>query len=80
MADLEFTEHDEGKRVVDAEGDTIGLVSEVRAQTAYVDPDPDLMDRVRSKLGWGEADEESYPLDKDDVVDITDDEITVQRF
>lgn len=73
------TEDDEGKRVVDSEGNDVGIVSGVRHGTAYVDPDPGITDTVMSKLGWDDVDEEDYPLDESRIDTITDDEIRLQR-
>lgn len=70
-----LTEEDEGKPVVDASGDTLGMIEEVRGETAYIDPDPGIVDRIKSKLGWGEADEDDYPLDQENVARVTDDEV-----
>lgn len=73
------TEDDEGKRVVNSTGDTVGMVSEVRSGTAYVDPDPGIGEKVLSKLGWEDADAEDYPLDSSSIDVITDDEIRLAR-
>jgi hypothetical protein len=80
MADIEFTDDDEGKRVLNQDGNEIGRITEVRGGTAYVDADPDMFDTIRSKLGWGDAGEDSYPLEEDDVSEITDDAIRLRRF
>lgn len=74
-----FTDDDEGKRVVNANGDEIGIVEHVEAGTAHVDPDPGITDSIRSTLGWGDADEETYSLDDSNVESITDDEVRLQR-
>jgi hypothetical protein len=71
----EPTEDDVGKPVVDSRGETVGLVEEIRAGTAYVDPEPGLVDRIKAALDWGEADEDAYPLERDQIKRITDDEI-----
>lgn len=70
-----FTEEDEGKKVIGATGDEIGIVSGVRGGTAYVDPDPGLTDSLKSRLGWGDVDQDDYPLDEEFVENVTDDEI-----
>lgn len=80
MAATTFTEEDEGKRVVDSTGEEIGIVADVRAGQAYVDPDPGLMDQMMSKLGWADVDEDTYPLDAADVTSVTDDEIRIREF
>lgn len=75
-----ITDDDEGKEVVNSTGDSVGRVVEVRHGTAYVDPDPGLTDTVMSKLGWGDADEESYPLQEDAIETVTDDRIKLKEY
>ncbi|MGM0592893.1 MAG: PRC-barrel domain containing protein [Halobacteriota archaeon] len=75
-----FSDEDEGKRVVNANGDEIGMIQTVSGGQAHVDPDPDMTDTIKSKLGWGDADEETYALDADDVEEIGDDEIHLRQF
>ncbi len=79
MAQRTITEKDDGKRVVNADGEKIGVVSGVRNGTAYVDPDPGLGDRILSKLGWDNIDEDDYPLERESVDAVTDDEIRLKR-
>ena len=76
----EFTDDDEGKRIVNAEGDQIGIIESVEGGTAHVDPDPGMTDTIKSKLGWGDTDEETYQLDAGSVESITDDEVRLQRL
>ena len=76
----DFTQDDEGKAVVNAEGEQIGIVQDVEHGTAHVDPDPGMTDTIKSKLGWGDTDEETYALDDTNVESITDDEIRLERF
>lgn len=52
-----LTEDDEGKPVVDAGGEAVGMVEEVNGNTAYIDPEPGLVDRIKTTLGWGDSDE-----------------------
>lgn len=78
MARSNLTEADEGKKVVDADGNKIGMITAFRGGRAYVDPDPDLTDSIRSKLGWTEASEDDYPISEDRVQHITDDEVRLQ--
>jgi len=75
-----FTDDDEGKRVVNANGEEIGVVQNVSSGTVHVDLSPGITDTIKSKLGWGDQDEESYPLDEDKVETITDDEVRVQQL
>lgn len=69
------TEDDEGKPVVAPQGDSVGMIEEVSGGKAYVNPEPGLVDRIRSKLGWGTSDEEDYTLDEENIERITDDEV-----
>ncbi|WP_254536299.1 PRC-barrel domain containing protein [Halomarina litorea] len=80
MQQTRFSESDEGKKVVNANGDTVGRIVEVRSGTAYVDPDPSIADTLLSKLGWAEMDEDTYPLRADRISAITDDEVRLERF
>ncbi|KZN23759.1 hypothetical protein A4G99_12920 [Haladaptatus sp. R4] len=74
----QITDDDEGKKVVDNSGDQVGIVSDVQHGTAHVDPDPGITDKVKSKLGWGDRDEDTYPLQEEMVSSVTDDEIRLQ--
>lgn len=69
-----FTEEDEGKPVI-AGGQQIGTLVAVEAGQAYVDPDPSIAESLMAKLGWEEADADTYPIDEDSVAAVTDDEI-----
>jgi len=74
------TDEDEGKSVVNSAGDEVGIVDEVRSGTAYVNPDPGITDKISSKLGWGDADEqESYELQSTRIDTVTDDEIRLEE-
>ncbi|MFC6975383.1 PRC-barrel domain containing protein [Halomicroarcula sp. GCM10025709] len=75
MARTRLTEEDEGKTVVDADGETIGMISGFRGGKAYVDPDPGITDQIMSRLGWENVDEDDYALDSDMVAQISDDEV-----
>ncbi|MUV86143.1 PRC-barrel domain containing protein [Natronomonas sp. CBA1123] len=72
------TDDDEGKAVVDAHGEKIGMVTEVRSGTAYVNADPGITDTIRSKLGWGDADQDDYALEENRIHTVTDDEIRLK--
>lgn len=79
MARKHVTDKDEGKRVVDSAGRKIGIVTEVKSGTAYVNADPGLTDTIRSKLGWGDADKDDYALEKNRIDTVTDDEIRLKN-
>ena len=75
-SNVTVTDEDEGKRVLNARGDEIGRVTEVRNGVAYVDPDPSITDTIKAKLGWGDKDdEEAFRLDPTNIETVTDDEI-----
>jgi len=73
-----ISDSDEGKKVVNARSENIGRVVEVEGGTAHVDPDPDLTDTVKSKLGWGESDEETYRLQASRIDTVTEDEVRLE--
>lgn len=70
-----LTDADEGKRVIDANGNEVGIISTVEGETALVDPDPSLTDDIKSALGFGDTDEDQFPLQTENVAEVTDDEI-----
>jgi len=76
----QFTDDDEGKRIVNADGDEIGIIETVERGSAYVNPDPGITDTIKSKLGWGDSDEESYELAEPNVETVTDDEVRLDRL
>ncbi|WP_247730900.1 PRC-barrel domain containing protein [Halovivax limisalsi] len=75
-----YTDDDEGKRVVTSDGDEIGMVKEVRGGSLHVDPDPGMTDSIKATLGWGDADEGTYELDDSQIESVTDDEIRLSRM
>ncbi|WP_408957780.1 PRC-barrel domain containing protein [Natrinema sp. 74] len=77
---VNFTDDDEGKRVVNANSEEIGIVRDVSAGAVHVDPDPSMTDTIKSKLGWGDSDDETYRLDEDDVESVSDDEVRLRRL
>lgn len=74
---MEFTEQDEGASVFDADSEKIGVVTEVRDGTAYVEPEPSLSEELKAKLDWGshEADADAYALRAEWVDEVEDGEI-----
>jgi hypothetical protein len=73
-----FTDDDEGKTVVDASDTTLGLVTAVEGERAYVDPDPGLADSLMSDLGWESGSEEDYTVHQDAVDTTTDEKVYLQ--
>lgn len=76
---MDITEHDEGKKVVNKAGKKIGMVSKVEGHNVHVDPDPGLTDTIKSKLGWGDADDDTYALNQSDIAAVTDDEVQLNH-
>lgn len=74
-----ITDDDEGKKVVDADGEEIGIITSVRSGTPFVDPSPGLDDRLMAKLGWHDVDEEDYALDEAQIDQVTDDHVRLSR-
>lgn len=66
---------DIGKTVFDSTGNEIGTVSNVDGSTVHVEPDSDLTDRIRSRMGWDDPEMDEYTLDSNQADKITDDEI-----
>lgn len=71
----DFTDEDEGKMVVTADGDTVGTIESVSGSMAQVRPDEDLSRSIRRRLGWSEEGEETYQLEASKVDQISDDEV-----
>lgn len=76
---VEFTDDDQGKSVVTADGEKIGMVSSVEGNRAYVDADPGITDQIKSALGWEDADQDDYALSESQIDTVTDDEIRLSR-
>jgi sporulation protein YlmC with PRC-barrel domain len=71
-----LNEADEGKRVINNDGDKVGRLVDVESGVGYVDPDPGVTDTVKSKLGWmDKAETDSFRLDATRVSNITDNKI-----
>lgn len=78
-----FTVDDEGKSVVNTNGKEIGIVQDVDAGVAYVEPGPEMTESIKSRLRRDRdvADGmENYQLDEDHVDEITANEVRLQRF
>ncbi len=75
---VELSSDDQGKDVVDETGQQIGIVAEVEDQTAYIDPEPGLTDRLKARLNWGGHGDDDYPVDSSEINQITDDEVIIE--
>ncbi len=76
-ASIELSTDEQGKDVVDDSGQQVGMVAEVDGQTAYIDPEPGLTDRLKARLDWGGHGDDDYPVDASQIKEITDDEIVI---
>jgi sporulation protein YlmC with PRC-barrel domain len=70
---------DEGKVLMDAEGEEIGVVTDVDPdeQVAYVEPDPGIAEAMYQGLGFGDSDEDDIEVPADSVATVTDTEVRV---
>lgn len=71
----DITEKHEGIAVFNGDEQRIGIVASVENGTAYVNPDPNIIEEFKTKLGWGNSDQETHPLSEEQIETITDDEI-----
>lgn len=78
MERSDLTDDDKGKRVVNYNGDKVGVVSGIDGDDAHVAPDAGLSDSTRSKLGWSDKEESDYVLPSERVDTISDDEIRLK--
>lgn len=67
-----------GTDVVDADGETVGIVTAVKHGTARVDADPGLTETFKAKLNWEDTKAADYPLQEEAIQTVTDDEIRLQ--
>ncbi|WP_408957592.1 hypothetical protein [Natrinema sp. 74] len=73
-----ITDEDVGKRVESADGEPLGTVVDVEAETARVEPDPELTDSITAVLDWDRGSEETVPLETDAVGEITADAVRIE--
>lgn len=74
-----ITETAVGKEVIDASGENVGIVSTVERGTAYVTPNPGLVDRLRAKLKWGDASDDDFAIDASAVAAINRNQIVLRE-
>jgi sporulation protein YlmC with PRC-barrel domain len=70
---------DEGKFLMDIEGEQIGIVSDVdtEEQVAYVDPDAGIAEAWIESFGYGNAEEDDIRVPATSVETVTDSELRV---
>ncbi len=72
------TEAEIGKTVVSGD-EEVGMVSDVQGETLYVEPHPSLTDRIKAAFEWGEADEDTNPVEADQIESITDEAVHIRE-
>ncbi|ELY55765.1 hypothetical protein [Natronolimnohabitans innermongolicus] len=78
----EITIDEAGKRVIDSDGNEIGVVVDVDTDedTAYVDPDQEqLAGELKTRLGWGSDAQSKYPLRNDAISTVTENAIQLRN-
>lgn len=68
-----FEGEDRGKRVVTADGDIVGTITDVDGERAFVAPDASLPSDIRQRLGVDEG--ETYELETSQVDAATNDTV-----
>lgn len=75
------TDDEIGKRVISSDGEDLGMVASVEEQTAYVEPEPGFIDKIKGAVGWESESEDIVPIPTEAVAEITDDEVHLaQQF
>jgi len=71
-------EEDEGKTVVNPDGEEVGMVVDIDSGQMYVDPHPSITDRIRTVLGWSDHGDDSYLLGTDHIDRIDNDQVVLR--
>ena len=75
MSATTLTPDDEGKLVLNTDGESVGRLVEVTEGRGYVIPDPTLTETIKAKLGWGDVTADAHPLDDGSIEEITDEAV-----
>lgn len=70
-----LTERDVGKRIVDADGDELGVVAGVSGNRVEIDPDPGMLDQMKTRFGWKDREQDTYAIEQTRVDRVTPDEV-----
>ncbi len=73
------TEDEIGKEVISGD-EEVGMVSDVQGETIYVDPHPSLTDKIKAAFEWGEVDEETYPVEREQIESISEDTVHIREI
>ncbi|WP_224447949.1 PRC-barrel domain containing protein [Haloprofundus salilacus] len=74
-----LTSEDEGKVLVDAAGEKLGLVKTVERNVAYVDPEPGITDAIMAVFGREDADSDDLAVDGEFVETVSEGEIRLRE-
>ncbi|MDZ7731681.1 MAG: hypothetical protein U5K37_13410 [Natrialbaceae archaeon] len=75
---ITLTDDEIGKTVVGSNGEEIGIVASVEPDTAHVEPEPGIVDRVKGVLGWESDTEDTVPISTDEIREVTDSEVHIE--
>lgn len=72
---------DEGKFLMDVEGEQIGIVTAVdpEEQVAFVDPEPGVAESMLQGLGFGDESDDDIEVPAGSIETVTDSELRVNR-
>ncbi|WP_254536730.1 hypothetical protein [Halomarina litorea] len=73
-----LTDGDEGKILVDANGEDIGIVTAVRRDVAFVDPEPGFVEGLLAAFGRTDEDSDDIEVPQDAVETVTDREVRLR--
>ena len=73
-----LTEGDEGKILVDTNGEDIGIVTAVDNRRALVDPEPGFVEGLLAAFGRTDEDSDDIELPHDAVETVTDREVRLR--
>lgn len=73
-----FTDEDVGKLVERADGTVIGSVATCEDEQVRVEPEPDAIDSIKTRLGWDEPDD-PFVLEADAVREISDTRVHLEE-
>lgn len=79
MMARDFRTSDEGKTVVTASGDKVGMIQKVERDVAHVQPKGSLSRSIRRRLGWAEEEGDTFELSRAQVDEIKGDEVRLKE-
>lgn len=74
-----LTDQDEGKPVFNATGEKLGTIKGVNGDAIEVAPVPTLIQRMRSRLGWGADERKTFRIPREQIDRIENDEIHLEQ-